>query len=173
MSTKHYIGTIRVTDEPLYVSDPCYSPDAWCALNFKNIRIGPWRIFVETDDDDEAAAQARHEPIETLAPAALIAEYRPKPYEGDEVRPVRTNVIGEAGVDSGCMAILTEDTFNLLKESEAAYRVAFAELYLSAYQARVVKGAGICETHDGDGVYPVSIMLDDKDMIVGIRIDFI
>lgn len=173
MATKHYVGTIRATEETMYVSDPCYSPDAWCALGLEDVRPGAWRVFIETDAEDEAMAKRRHEPIETLAPAAIVAEYRRMPGDSDQVTSVGTEVVGEAGVDSGCMAILTPKTFNMISINDRVSNIALRELYLSSYQARVLPGGAVCETHDGDGAYPVSVTRDHEGMIVGIRVDFI
>ena len=166
--------------ENVMVSDPCYTPDTWCQTKLTNVLPGKYNV--EVDKHDEGTGWGTR-----VSSITVVHEnYVDVGHWGWEQH-------SECGVDSGqcgifCMTsyrndemsegITTPDVnFNLgdyrkddggEKWYEKMCRFTLSENQWGMYDTGVVTSSGI-----GDGLYPMDVVYNDNEEIVGIRITYL
>ena len=157
------IGTLELTNH-VTVTDPCYTPNIWCAKQLVIVKPDRYTAYVRYTDNENRIAELR-----------LIPESR----SVDEFDLEWTN-IGSAAVDSGTMTITDTEYFESFSKTEDRNE-AWNKIYATYYSGRDEHGnvchiipdkAIVVSTGYGDGMYYIDAVIED-DEIVALRIIFI
>ena len=161
--------------ENVMVSDPCYSPDTWCQTKLNSVLPGKYNVDVQKSDLDGWGTR--------VSSITVIHEN----YEDTDDWEQHS----ECGVDSGqcgifCMtsyrndeiveSITTPESDFVLpyndSEGDKWYdkmcKFTLSEDQSGLYDTGVVTSSGI-----GDGMYPIDVVYNDDEEIVGIRITYL
>lgn len=172
------MSNIITLGQSVRVSDPCYSPDTWCSLLLSTVLPGQYEVKIDNLSLDGWGRRVAY------LTAVHVDHTRPgHPWED----------YATIGVDSGQAGIFDESTYRnkasidglklpegdwnglpFIETDEDHWYDAMCTLTINNsegwghYSQGVVSRSGI-----GDGMYPVQVMYDKEDTIVGIRIDFL
>ena len=165
--------------ENVMVSDPCYSLDTWCQTKLKNVYPGEYNVDIQKSDEGAwgtrvAVLQVVHKGFimecedetnweqhsECGVDSGQCGIFCMTSYRNDEIAesittPVSDFVLpyndseGDKWYDKMCKFTLSEDQSGL-------------------YDTGVVTSSGI-----GDGMYPMDVVYNDDEEIVGIRITYL
>ena len=165
--------------ENVMVSDPCYSPDTWCQTKLKNVYPGEYNVDVQKSDEGSWGTRV----------AVLQVVHKGYIMECEDESNWEQH--SECGVDSGqcgifCMtsyrndeiaeSITTPESDFVLpyndSEGDKWYdkmcKFTLSEDQSGMYDTGVVTSSGI-----GDGMYPMDVVYNDDEEIVGIRITYL
>ena len=156
------IGSFKVKSGKVFVSDPCYDLNTWCAGTIKNVKNGNWVASVIVSNQREFGKRI----------ASLIAVHESSifPYDGWVKEKF------EVGVDSGQAGIYDYPEFRGRPEfrggdSEEWYQKC-CNLTLSAVSAGIIEKSGVVSSSGfGDGSYVCSTVTQNK-KVIAIKIDF-
>jgi hypothetical protein len=162
--------------ENVRVSDPCYTDDVWCKTQLKNVLPGSYNCKVA--HSDEGAWGVR------ISSITLVHEN----YTDDE--SLEWNYHSDIGVDSGQAGVFCETSYRndevaagittpevdfMIPQDDAgdAWYTKMCKFTLGgegygAYDTGLVSCSGI-----GDGSYPLYVVYDRNDKIIGMQIDYL
>lgn len=163
--------------ENVRVSDPCYTDDVWCKTQLKNVLPGSYNCKVA--HSDEGAWGVR------ISSITLVHEN----YNDDESLEWQPH--SDIGVDSGQAGVFCESSYrnDEIAASIVAPEYDFVLPYndtpgdawyekickftlgnkgYGAYDTGVVSCSGI-----GDGSYPLYVVYDRNEKIIGMQIDYL
>ena len=170
--------TIKLSNTVM-VSDPCYTPDTWCQSLLKNVHPGEYDVEVSKSDEGGWGNRV------------AVLEVVHKDYKHLRHDELNWEQHSEVGVDSGqcgvfCMtsyrndeivpSITTPDTDFVLPYNdtegdrwyEAMCKFTLSQDQHGSYDTGTVSSSGI-----GDGMYPVDVLYNEKEEVVGIRIIYL
>lgn len=169
MPIKRCVGILPIVHPTVYIANPSLDIDEEGVIKL-SVQPGTWRVSIELSDQDADYARKHDMLLEELPPAAIILEHKVLAANITSC----SELIGEFYADRSHGAVLTEKTFRFLKKNPAALNAANSQLTCNAYKTRLIDGACISSTHDGDGYYPVSVARNRiGGGIIGIRVNLV
>lgn len=167
-----FIGTFKLADGKVIVSDPCYEKGTWCQGRVDNAKSGVWNCFVKEGDDGRIAELiALYSNVKDID--RLANEWEEKPFT--------------IGVDSGQAGFFQESCFRNDATSRDYYDYFNGEedreegdrwygvccgLTLSEARAGVLEGGVVSSSGYGDGAYPL-YTVEENGKIITMRLVFI
>jgi hypothetical protein len=157
------VGTFEVKSGALFVSDPCYTKDTWCAKKLENVKNGTWIGHIEISDEGSwgkrvALLSAHHSETESSSYGNLYQSF-------------------EVGVDSGQMGIFDYDAHpNETGEfdgSGSLYDRICNMTCNNKNSAGVVEHGVVSSSGFGDGGYEGRAFTDSTGKIVRVEVEFI
>ncbi|OXB94833.1 DUF4241 domain-containing protein [Parageobacillus galactosidasius] len=168
------LGTFKVTDRKVVVSDPCYSLGIRCQAILEDVCNGEWRAYATITDEGEWGEHI----------SELMVFHQSVPYEHAEWISLEDRIT----VDSGQAGIFNYshykndntvpenaqlfDGISISDKGDKWYAYCCA-VTLSKQQAGVINGGVVSTSGFGDGLYDLSVAKNEKGEIVAIRITFI
>lgn len=148
------------------VSDPCYSPDTWCAGTLENVKPGFWKAEVRLLNKESRVQSIKlfHTDMDQEKEKS-IAQF-------------------EVGVDAGVCGFYDEDYFNKVKSSDESDEAWYDKWVLGDYddnnplityptdEEGVIRGI-ITESGFGDGSYRCRVWKNESGQIVSMEISYI
>lgn len=168
--------TIKLSSN-VRVSDPCYDDSVWCKTRLTDVYPGEYNVYTETSDEGRISRL-------TVIHKGYIMECM---GESNWVEH------SEIGVDSGQAGIFCETTYrndeivpsittpesdfslgNYRKdETGEEWYEAMCKFTLDKEQWGVYDTGVVSSTGYGDGGYPLEVVRNDDEQIVGMRITYI
>jgi hypothetical protein len=158
---KSFLGTFKVTDGSLFISDPCYSKDIWCVGNIPDVVNGTWNAFAVTGQTNNGWGNRVWE---------LIAL-----KEGNFVPQFKELTKINVGVDAGMAGIYNETSFkggNSTDEESILWYDKCCEI-CHEKQAGIIDGGCVSSSGFGDGLYSCFVDRNEKQQVIGVKIVFI
>lgn len=168
--------------ENVMVSDPCYSPDTWCQTKLKNVYPGEYNVDIQKSDEGDWGTRV------------AVLQVVHKGYIMECEDETNWEQHSECGVDSGqcgifCMTSYRNDEIvpsittpesdfslgNYRNDTEGGDRwyEAMCKFTLSNEQSGVYDTGVVTSSGIGDGMYPMDVVYNDDEEIVGIRITYL
>ena len=175
--TNHYIGSIKVPDGKIDVTDPCYDKDVWCRKTY-DIMPGEYDCYAWTGKDDICGKRVW---------TAAILWYDDSTFNTYLADDSLWEEVGEIGVDAGLAGFFNHKPdfsdnewgrlCDWMHDTSATHNEAkeYDEEYDGEIDAYIKSFDGLdgfwTESGCGDGVYPVyAIKQDGK--IIALKIEF-
>lgn len=172
------LGEFKVESGKLFISDPCYKRDIWCASAVSNTKKGTWEAYIETKDEGEWGERI----------SGLYAIHTDYSYNEVTEYPDCDSIIN-LGVDSGQLGIFDyehfrdDQQFDIYFESKFVpnsecenegdkFYGACCDITLSKLGAGVIPYGCVSSSGYGDGMYYALIYFHNNE-VVAVKVVFI
>jgi hypothetical protein len=144
------------------VSDPCYTPNAWCAGTFPCLS-GKWKAEIETSDEGGWGTR-----VSSLVVRHVSTDEFVDPSEKSEI---------DVGVDSGQCGFYDESAYGTIHpvdhDNQSGRYMEMCDLTSTPEQAAVFDSGVVSSSGFGDGSYDLYLHRNDEGLVVAAKIVFI
>ena len=162
------VGQFAVISSALFVSDPCYNYDTWCAKKICDVKNGNWKAYVLSYDFGKYG----------IRNISLLAIH--ENYNESDLANMRMEIIDTLGVDSGQLGIFDYDNFKNDKQFSEDYEPNFnissteqgykfygacCDATFSGVEAGVLPYGCVTSSGFGDGIYEAYIYYENDEVV--------